>query len=496
MRATAYLFIAFLLFSVTVLAQEQLGLRTGNFSGLNGLAINPAAHLTTPFNWEIGLSEGAFFFDNNYTFLRNTSLLGLARPPKELNFAFGPDHDNENPPPQGSVVLDFYDDGRKRYAQGLVSVMGPAFYVRLNGQHTLGLFSRARAFASGRGLVNAFSYYRYFNRPFFEPFQVDAFKTNIAAWGELGLNYMYQTEVSNGTIGFGISMRYLQPWEGIYFNNKEVFPLAKLPGDSLSGGPIQFEYAHTYSNLQPSDRRIASNGMGAAIDMGITYVIGDVSDYSWRLGFSVLDIGRLHFNTNARMHKVNTTGESVIGFDDYDDFVMPDQLESMLELFSAQVLGDPSASTVSGRFGMWLPGAVSIQADRNFGGGFYLSGLIVQGIPLGGAAMWRSGLIALTPRFERRWMEFALPVSLYHGNRMQVGISGRLGPLTLGTDRLGGIFTGTNLSGADFYFALKINPFRIQSTASDKDPRRGGGARALRAARVKVGAGEVKCYKF
>ncbi len=479
-------------------AQEQAGLRFGNFAGVNGWAINPSAHTTTPYRWELNLAESAAFFDNNYAYFRQTRLLSFARKPSTLQFAFAPDHDKENPAPSGSIVLDFFDDSSKRYAFGQVSIMGPAFFVRLNLNHTLGLFTRARAFASGTGLVNDFSYYRYFNRPFYEPFRVQPFRMGMAAWAELGLNYLYQAETANGHLGIGVSGRYLQSWEGIYWRNHTAFPLAKLPGDTLRGGPIHFEYAHTTSNLAEEGRRIQSNGGGWAFDLGMTYTIGEPSDYEWRLGFSLLDIGRLNFSQLARTHRVRTTGsESVIGFDDYDSLVMPQELEPMLQLFSTHTLGDPSASVTGTRFGLWLPAAFSVQADRKLAQGLYMQALWVQGLPLPGAALQRGSLLAITPRWEKRWFELAIPVSLYQVRRLQMGLAGRLGPLTLGTDRLGSIFAPSRFSGTDVYFAFKIAPFKVQSAGKYKDPRDGGGSyRHARAARVRVGGGTVRCYRF
>ncbi len=477
-------------------AQEQAGLRLGNFAGVNGWAINPAAHTTTPYNWEVNLAEGAAFFDNNYAYFRQTRLLSFARKPSALRFAFAPDHDKENPVPSGSIVLDFFNDDSKRYAFGQASVMGPAFFVRLNSNHSVGLFTRARAFASGRGVVNDFSYYQYYNRPFYEPFQVQPFRMGMAAWAELGLNYLYQTETANGHLGIGLSGRYLQPWEGIYLRNHAAFPLAKLPGDTLQGGPIHFEYAHTTSNLAAEGRRIQPNGGGWAFDLGMTYTVGAPNDYEWRLGFSLLDIGRLNFNRQARAYRVRTGGESIIGFDDYDSFAMPQELEPMLQLFSAHTLGNPAASVTGTRFGLWLPAALSLQADRKLAQGLYIQALWVQGLPLPGAALQRGSLLAITPRWEKRQLELAMPVSLYQGQRLQVGLAGRLGPLTLGTDRLGSVFVPGRFSGTDVYFALKITPFKVQSAGKDKDPRGGDSHRRARAARAKVGGGAVKCYRF
>lgn len=473
-----------LIFSLFQLhAQEQIGLRTGNFAGINGWALNPSAHTSTPFNWEFNLVEGAFFFDNNYAFLSKTGLFHLASNRDNLAFAFGPDYDKETPPPTGSLVLDFYTDARKRYAQGLTSITGPSLYVRIGPQHAIGAFVRGRAFASARGLVNEFSYYDYFDRPFEVPFEVTPFAVNMATWSEWGLNYLFRTETATGTLGIGINARFLQAYEGVYLHNQSSFPLAKLPGDTLSGGPIEFEYGHTRSNLTTESPVIRPNGSGAAFDVGFTYIAGEETDYTWRIGVSILDIGRLQFNRNARFHRAAPDASSVVGFDNYNDFSFPDDLENLLVRFSEDVLGNPDASLTGDRFGMWLPAAVSVQLDRNLGAGFFLNAVVVQGIPMGGAAMWRGGLVSLTPRFEKRWIELAVPVSLYHGNRLQVGVAGRVGGLTVGSDRIGSVLGRSNWSGSDIYAALKIQPFKIQKNFKKSHRGRGGN-------------GEVKCYQF
>lgn len=464
-------------------AQEQTGLRTGNFAGINGWTLNPSSHTTTPFNWELNLLESAFSFDNNYAFLTNTGLAHLLANRNQAEFVFGPDYDKETPPPAGSIVLDFYTDARKRYAQGLAAVMGPGLYVRVGQKHALGAFVRGRTFASAHGLVNAFSYYDYYNRPFEVPFNVKPFSINMAAWNEWGLNYLFRTETATGTLGIGVSARLLQGYEGIYLNSKKNFPLAKLPGDTLSGGPIEFEYAHTRTNLSGNDIALSPNGGGAAFDIGLTYVVGEGADYSWRFGFSILDVGQLQFKRNARLHRAAPGTTSLVGFDQYDDFVMPRDYENMLSRFGQDVLGNSDAPLVGDRFSMWLPAAVSIQIDRHFGSGFYLNAVFVQGIPMGDAAMWRGGLLSLTPRFEKRWIELALPVSLFHGNRFQVGVAGRIGGLTVGSDRIAGILAGSKWSGADVYMALKIQPFKSRNTDT---------ASSLK----KKGNGDVRCYRF
>ena len=108
---------------------------------------------------------------------------------------------------------------------------------------------------------------------------------------------------------------------------------------------------------------------------------------------------------------------------------------------------------------MWLPTALSLQVDYNINGDFYLGSALVQSIPLGNFKVGRANVFALSPRFERKWFGASLPISIYNWDQVRVGLSARLGFLTLGSDHIGSIFTNSDLSGTDFYMALKIFPF-------------------------------------
>ena len=62
----------------------------------------------------------------------------------------------------------------------------------------------------------------------------------------------------------------------------------------------------------------------------------------------------------------------------------------------------------------------------------------------------------------------------------------KLGFLYLGTDNLGSLVGNTDLTGTDFYAALKVNPFNLGLGKKDK-----GFGQKRRSNR-----GSVKCYDF
>jgi len=74
MKYAHFLIPFFCCFSLLSIAQEQLGLRTENYSGINSIFSNPANNLTTPFHWDVNLGAIGLFFENNIGGYRNSSV--------------------------------------------------------------------------------------------------------------------------------------------------------------------------------------------------------------------------------------------------------------------------------------------------------------------------------------------------------------------------------------------------------------------------------------
>lgn len=469
-------------------AQEQLGLRLDNYAGINGTLLNPAHHLTTPLKWDINLIEGAQFFDNNYAFVRQTRLTDLLRHAGDIRFLSAPNVDDENKVPEGTFVVDYYNDNKPRYANIMTSITGPSFFVKINDKHALGLITRGRFIANGRGVSDNLSYYVYDDRPFFEEFAVDAFNLGAMSWSEAGLNYMYSKETSNGRLALGITAKFLQGYEAAYFQSEEDFLLTKLPNDSLSSSSVIVNFGYTNTNLG-EDFQLKNSGIGAGLDLGLVYAIGNEEEgYRWKLGFSLLDIGFIRYN-QAEQHRIVTDAASVLQTTAYNNFQGLSDLQETAQIFSEQLLGDPNASLEGEGFTMFLPSAFSLQVERGFSPSFFVNVAVVQGFKMGKVAATRGSLVALSPRFEKRWFGAALPVSLYNFQDVNVGLSLRLGFITLGTDNLGSMINSGEFTGTDAYFAIKINPLGIGK--SDKAPFSSGFK-----GRSKAGKDKVKCYNF
>ncbi|MBI5916288.1 MAG: hypothetical protein HY842_13005 [Bacteroidetes bacterium] len=482
MRIVSAILLSFLLFSKTGTAQEQLGLRLESYAGVSSLALNPAGNLNNPLRWDINLVGAGVFFENNYVFLRQTSLPDLLRHRNDANFVAA--RDLEGTPPPNTFVVDFFNDSAKRYFQFSGFVAGPSVAVRIGENQSAGIFTNLRSAGSTTDVPNNFSFYKYDDRPFFDGFQVPELSGALLNWAEIGLNYAFRIPTADGSMNFGINLKYLQGYEAGYLENLGTYQHTKLPNNTVSLGQPNGRYGYA---AESNDAVFAErNGRGIGADLGFTYIFQDHEEgYKLKLGAALLDLGTLKFDKNAQAHRVRTDSTVLVMLDDYDHFENLQELDDLIRQFSRDVLADSLASFESNTFCMALPAALSLSADYGMTEHFYVNALLVQRLPTLSITAKRGNLFALTPRWQHRWFSVSAPVSIYNWDEFHLGLAARLGFLVVGSDNVGSIFSKGNYTGSDFYFAIKINPFKLGN--SD------GGSRGKR----RFGRnGRVKCYEF
>ena len=117
-----------------------------------------------------------------------------------------------------------------------------------------------------------------------------------------------------------------------------------------------------------------------------------------------------------------------------------------------------------------LPVAMSGQFDYSVTPNVYVNASIIQRIYFSKYEIQRPNQVAVTPRYEKRNWEVAMPYSLYNYKYSRIGLAGRYKWIVLGTDKLGA-FLGTNdLTGFDFYFGFKFSPGGGSSSGSGVCP--------------------------
>jgi len=476
MKYTTFLLPLFCCFTLISYAQEQLGLRTENYSGVNGIFLNPANNLTTPFQWDVNLGAAGFFIENNFGGYRNSSVSDVLNNVDRLFLATDFPSDQEFP--AGATVFDFTAPGENKFTSAITTVTGPAIVLNFEN-HSFGVFTNFRAVAGGHNIPSVLGYYDYQSVRPNNSYTVAPSTVAGMVWSELGINYLYKGTTNNGQIGIGFNLKYLQGFESVFIKNNTNLNITKLERDALNfenGANINFGL--TTSSVDEEAVNLEQNGTGFGLDIGLTYATLDYQDGSGiKLGLSILDIGRIQFTQNAESHTIDITDSFFFDPRNLNDVV---GFRDALNQLNDELFGAPDVSLVGNTYEIWLPGALSLQADLAIQENVYVNATLVQRMPIGPISVERGNLFALTPRYESRWVSAFLPVSVYNWQQMQVGTAVRLAFLTFGTENIGSFFGRKSLTGADFYAALKINPFRMGW-------KNGSGGRKSKS---------VKCYEF
>ncbi len=471
-------------------AQDQLGLRTGRYAGIYGAVLNPAQPAFHPRSWEVSLGSVDFFLDNRYAFLQDASVSKVLRQDAEI--ALADDFSPERPPPAGTILADFVADSDRFYGVVQARVAGPAFSFRV-GAHRFGAFSAGRMLASLYGFPNALSYANLTDNR--QPTQVRApLATAGMVWREIGLNYSYTHETNGGlTAVFGVSPKLLRGYEGFYGYSQRGFTYDAMRGDTVTFSQIDWEYGLTtdlatrLNNKEPFSLR--GNGEGFGIDLGFMLAQPmDDDDYQWKIGVALTDIGAVRFWRLAEQHRVTTTTNEVVDGNDFADIsTVSDATGKLATAFT----GPNAQSLQNGDFSIRLPASLNLQADYRAAPGLYVHAMVNQRVGLLRAGLRRPNVVAVTPRYERRWFAATLPFSLQEWSQFRVGASLRLGWLTIGTDHLGSWLGQRRLRGTDLYAGLKIDGFSLslpQKSGGKSGSKGGGRSRGSRRA--------VRCYKF
>lgn len=428
----------------------MLGIAGSSRAPINTVYNNPSSIVDSRAFLDIQLVGASVFARNNFVFLPGGSLNG---------------------PALSKLNEPGYNLGRNNYsAYTQVKVGGPSFYFPIK-QNAFAITSAIRTVVDLRGLneplgnylVNGFQY-----RPQMgSQQQVKDLRTHALSWGEIGFTYGTIISKRGDMLTQGaISMKRLWGIAGLGLRIDDwtytVVDSSRIETTSFRG-----EYGF---NDPTRDGFNWNNGKGYAFDLGITFKQRFKSsegytpydpctdgDYRYRLGFSLLDIGRIKFNAPTFRNIFNQSEQN-----EWNDFAGT-QIEDISDIDSLLTEGLGAAQNNSDfiPFTMMLPGAFSAQFDYNLGHGFYIYSVLNAGIPWKGRlGVQRASFLGVAPRFESKRFEFSIPVTLYEFRQPLVGMALRLNSIVIGSDDLTGILFKRDIYGADFYISLKITTFR------------------------------------
>jgi hypothetical protein len=445
-------------------AQEMLGLSQGNYSGVNSILANPAMLTNTRNYFDLNFFGLGFFTRNNIVFIPSTDYNIWKAIRQEDMPTYGEDNRN----------ILYYQNQQNKSATVNLKIIGPSAMMQF-GDHALAISTSARVYISGNGIpwempilgIEGLNFEPLLNVNF------DDYNTDFttAQWFETGLSYAYNAYKRMDTkITVGISLKKLWGISGAYgvVNNVNYIVLndSTLNIKNLNG-EAGFSIPVDYNNNSVPDDGPVVKGSGLGIDIGAVFIkqryVGSkrlkrlcgqrYEEYIYRIGVSVIDIGRLKYKHNAQQHSFDDVSVFWQNFDTINFNSINESVADLSEVF----YGDPTASYRSDVIEIGLPTAISIQGDYHFKDDFYIGAFWIHPIRFNNRTMRRPAEVVLIPRYESRFIDVNLPISLYEYRYPRIGLSARFYFLTIGTERLGTWVGLADLNGLDFYFSLKFS---------------------------------------
>lgn len=454
-------------------AQDYLGLSTGNYSGITGVALQPANIADNRYQFDINLISASVNFDNNYLgFSRNYFLNN------RFSFKDFTSYEDfkkkvliENPVKGNNVYFNI--NNRIQLPISFLLTTGPKSGIAFSIQSRTSIALRNMNPDFAKQL---FEFWKY------QPTQgqfydVSGMQLNALNWMEAGLSYgRVLMDEDKHFLKFGITAKYLGGISSWNMNAKDL--RIKADKDSFMtayGNDIQYSRSKSdiSANINSSYRPDASSWGG---DIGLVYEFRgridkfkffkynrqedyteaklkrDKNKYSAKIGVSLLDVGVLKFKSAplARNFNINTNNFNMWSLDIRN-----------IRQFDTVLSQNVNYTGAAGQeYSVAMPTALSAQLDLHLLKGFYVNAMAY--LPFNMLNKNTDFRIptpqyyAVTPRWESRAAGVYVPFSMNSHKVISAGATVRLGPIFVGTSNLLTLIKKDNIQNADVHAGIKI----------------------------------------
>jgi len=462
---TALAVMLFLLTGGYVKSQEMLGLTTGNYGGIASASLNPANINHQKVFFDVNILSGDLFLRNNFAYIphQDASIWDLIY------------NNDDLPLYHGDKNFTYYDNKELKFVNLNLRLQGPSAMYYF-GRHGFGISTALRFNTVSNRLPFEIPLIGYHGLKYDPLHNINYndydFDVASGTWFELGLTYSYDViKFNRHKLTAGITVKPLFGLAGISGNirngdyiiiNDSTINFNNIDADMVFSLPVD------YDNNDVPGSSPTVKGSGTGIDIGVVFVKkryeimdhyrGRVCErpynpYAYKVGISLIDIGRINYKKNAEEHSFNNVSAywssiDTTGFESVNSF-----MGNLSELF----YGDREKSYRGDNFKLGLPTALSLQADLYIKRNVFLNAVWIHPIKLYKYSMRRRSLVAITPRYETPWFEASLPVSLYDYRYVRIGLSVRFYFITIGTERIGTYLGLSDLNGLDVYASIKFH---------------------------------------
>ncbi len=478
-------------------AQDFLPALNDNFMGINQAFLQPASIVDSRFQTDFNVGGFSNDIYNDAIRFRSKWLLD---PTSILT--------NEDWWDENTYVSS--KNGRDDNMFMSQSAIGPGFLANLSPRHSIGFTSRVRSILNiddmdeplFRLIYSNYTDEEYYNKWYHEK----DMRSVQHVFGDYGLTYARTIPLKNPehflkagvTVKLlqGIASSYIQADELYYYFNGEAYPGSKdiSWNSTYIDGGLSDNWGDTnqYGSYTFSMNYQLTAKPSVGMDFGVVYEFRrdmikdgvdrsnrpDKNKYFLKVGFSLLDIGRLKYEkdyyssdyiasfTPDYLNRYNTGDNSVpdntywldandvsFSFRDYPDF------SYAMHERTLNGEGIQKATNNKENFTVKLPSAISLQADLNlFIEGLYVNLTTYHALNQGFSNKPNSHYIStysITPRYEHKWYGAAVPVIINQYGKLDVGLGVRAGVVYFGVNNLfSNVFSDTY--GIHGYVGVKV----------------------------------------
>ncbi|HUB59604.1 MAG TPA: DUF5723 family protein [Puia sp.] len=452
MKQKSVVFLLGMLLCMTAYSQSFIGYGYDNYSGVNGVLLNPGSLADSKFKVNINLLAVSAFAGNNAYEIDRSRLLG---------FHFSGMTDSNG--------YDKIPNTANKYLYFNTDILGPSATINLTRKDALGLITRMRTIGNEYNLGNPlFQLLGTANSSFYNTSIINpSLQAKVNSFAEAGVSYgRVLMKTGHAELKVGITGKYIA---GLAFGSFATGPLnVDLdPTNTFisATGSVTAQYSSNLDNLGSGgsiqDALNAHAGHGWGGDIGVVYEVkrhDNPDQEKFRLGFSVTDIGQIsyHNSPNGAEYTLNVTGQNTSQLQKQGS----ESINAYMQRLQAQSL--ITEATVTSMATVKLPTAVRVNLDYNIFERLYINAdvllnMLSQTDPMSPNYVTT---VTVTPRLEKKWISIYSPVSYNVEGQMNWGVGARIGPVFVGSGSVLSAMFKNKISSADAHVGLTIPIFQ------------------------------------
>ncbi|HET6253352.1 MAG TPA: DUF5723 family protein [Puia sp.] len=463
MKQKSIVFLFGMLLCMTASSQSFIGYGYDNYSGVNGVILNPGSLADSKYKVNINLFSVSVFAGNNAYEIDRNKLFGLHLSGLK----------------EGSGY-DKIPNTDYKYVYFNTDILGPSATINLTKKDALGLITRMRTIGNEYNLGNPlFQLLGTANPTFYNTSIINrSLQAKVNSFAEAGVSYG-RVLMSNdhAELKVGITGKYIS---GIAFGSFSTGPL-QIEIDPTSTiidmtGTATAQYSSNLDNLgaggniQKALNTQAGHGWGG--DIGIVYEVkqrDNPGEEKYRLGFSITDIGQMsyHNSPNGAVYTLNVDGHNTSELQKQGNESLNDYFTRLKTQGLINATSPPNMATVK------LPTALHFNFDYDIYKRLYINADVLLNMLAASNPVTPNYVttVTVTPRLEKKWVSIYAPVSYNVQGQLNAGAGVRIGPFFAGSGSVVSAMFRNKISSADAHMGLTIPIFQHRKPEDKKDKK-------------------------